>query len=124
MTSSTISTRQSAPKTEHDYRAEIEEMRIWIFITRTHERSSRPCDPLPLHTRFNACIQSEEPSECQKTNDQLSGELANASLLVCARAASRKRREEEEEEEGDEDDVVDDDDDDDEEEERQNRFSL
>jgi hypothetical protein len=39
---SSITSRQSRPTTEHDYRAEtdIEEMRIWIFITRTHERSS------------------------------------------------------------------------------------
>jgi len=49
-----------------------------------------------------------------KTNDQLSGELANASLLARARALRRKRREEEAE--GD--------DEDEEEEGRQNRFSL
>lgn len=36
---STIISRQSKSTTEHDYRAEREnkEMRIWIFITRTHE---------------------------------------------------------------------------------------
>ena len=68
------------------------EMRIWIFITRTHECSSRPHAIHYYRIRFNACIAREEPSECQKTNDQLSGELANASLLVCARASHRNRR--------------------------------
>jgi len=40
---STIISRQSRATTEHDYRAEIEnkEMRIRIFITRTHEYIAR-----------------------------------------------------------------------------------
>ncbi len=41
-------------------------------------------------------IQSEEPNECQKTNDQLSGELANASRLAFARLSIRKEEKEEE----------------------------
>ncbi len=41
---SSTASRETRPTTEHDYRAEteIEEMRTWIFITRTHEPSLRP----------------------------------------------------------------------------------
>lgn len=53
-----------------------------------------------LETRSNsfdcmqciASIENEEQSECQKTNDQLSNELANASLLTRVWASRRKRK--------------------------------
>lgn len=69
-----------------------EEMRIGIFITRTHERRLRSVELTSSAHDSTRALRVQEPSECQKTNDQLSGELANTSLFVCARASRRKRR--------------------------------